>query len=183
MTNPFHRHNRFTLSGPSLFARLILCQFAFALVASAAPTAFVLVGVTFSDGATLSGSFDFDPVTNLYSNINLAKTGGGSPATTFTTASYLVVPANPYVVQLLPTGVDQTGNQTLILGFLPGLPATSVLGGSAFGLCTNSTCTQPVAALGVVTAGKVVPQPVCPDEYASWWFWYVEPPCSVQTTS
>src|ERR1017187_1636696 len=95
MAGPFHGKNRTTVS--SLFTRLILCLFAFALVASAAPVNFVLTGGTFNDGSTLSGTFTFDPATKLYTNINLVKTGGAFPAVTFTTVSYLVFLPSPFI--------------------------------------------------------------------------------------
>lgn len=56
-------------------------------IASAAPITFDLQNVTFSDGTTATGSFEFDPTNETYSAFDIVTSAGsGLPAFTFTPA-------------------------------------------------------------------------------------------------
>src|SRR5260370_29492460 len=46
--------------------------------ANAVSLTYNLSGVTFSDSGTASGSFQYDAVTNAYSNVSIITTNGGS---------------------------------------------------------------------------------------------------------
>ena len=52
----------------------IACSFGLARSTSAVPLLFTLTGVTFNDGATASGSFIFDPDTEMFGAFNIATT-------------------------------------------------------------------------------------------------------------
>ncbi len=56
-----------------LFVGLLALQMISA--AQAASVTYTLSGVTFSDSAAASGTFQYDAVTNTYSNVNITTTG------------------------------------------------------------------------------------------------------------
>jgi hypothetical protein len=58
--------------------RSVLILIGLSLTASAAPLLWTLEGVTFAGGGTASGSFDFNADTNVYSNVDITTTTGGS---------------------------------------------------------------------------------------------------------
>ena len=65
-------------------ARLSLCVLGMLLVAAAAnaqPVTWYIQGVTFSDGGTASGSFNYDAATNSYSQVHITTTPGSVRAT------------------------------------------------------------------------------------------------------
>ena|ERR1017187_9831322 len=90
--------------------------------AMAGPITWTFQGVTFADGGTLTGSFQFDSVINVYSNINIVTTAGitsngdstGVPlhAYTFTSAGLDFSAHGAQVVQMCLTACS--------LGFAPG---------------------------------------------------------------
>jgi hypothetical protein len=107
-----------------------------ALSLTAGPITYNLIGVTFNDGGTASGSFTFDadagipcsgggPVCGVYSNIDIVTTTGSSvTGATYTFAcgqdvpSCTGVPPNSTEVLLLTSNAaDQTGLQGFALFF------------------------------------------------------------------
>ena len=103
---------------------LVIVLAALALAASAGPLTWTLVGVTFSDGATATGSFVFDANTVTFSDIHIVFTPpSGSPGQTF---SYLCVTSqcSPWIngyngpFLTVPSSSDLTG----LPGFWLGLP-------------------------------------------------------------
>jgi len=70
----------------SLF--LALCLSAFSAPASAEPILWTLSGITFGDGATATGSFDYNSDTGLYSAIQITLAGGTLPASLRGTYTY-----------------------------------------------------------------------------------------------
>ena len=67
------------------FAMLFAILFAAQGVTSAHAATWNLVDVTFDDGGTATGSFDYDAATNTYSNIDIMTTAGSVlPGTSYT---------------------------------------------------------------------------------------------------
>jgi len=148
--------------------------------ASAFPTTYTLVGVVFSDGGTATGSFTFDPATNLYSNVQITTTTGSVR----TGASYQFVcgqdvasctgvsPNDTQVLNLTTTMANQTGDPAFAI-FFTGVGGTQGLGtGLSFDIsnsslsvgagqeasCSNAACASPVAPSRATVAGFVVAQ-------------------------
>lgn len=73
----------------SLIAALVLfVAFCVPSIASADGLSWTLTGVTFDDGGTASGSFNYNAVTNTFSNIDITTTAGSAfPGATYTTLS------------------------------------------------------------------------------------------------
>ena len=153
------------LSHYLLYATLVLCGTVLGARASASPILWTLSGVTFADGGTASGSFDYDAATNTYSLVNITTTGGS-----ITGATYLALDpgfaSTSGILSVVPNAGlgDFTGTPLLALGFGPHLSAlggtSSILAGSGEGTCINTTCSMGTS-LRNVTAGSVtaVPEP------------------------
>jgi hypothetical protein len=131
---------------------------AFFLVAAAgaAPAEYVISGFNFDDGGTAYGTFAYDPVTNLYSNVNITTTAG----TVLPGAIYQFVcgqdvpsctglgPSGTNVLTLTSTASNQMGLPAFVLEF----PALQPLGSAqtipiVFGLeasCADPPCSAPV---------------------------------------
>jgi hypothetical protein len=140
------------------------------LTAYAGPITYELVGVTFADGATATGSFTFDAdagtpcsggslVCGVYSNIDIVTTQGSGPipAATFTLACFQDVPTctglppnSTGLLLLSSNATDQTGLPALAFSF-SGPPSTPPSGlsdaggvfdvsGSSVGLGLEGLC-------------------------------------------
>ena len=106
-----------------------------ATAANAAPTLYELVGVQFNDGGTASGYFEYDPATNLYSNVNITTTTGG--VRTGATYNFVcgqdvptcvgVSPNSTQALYLTSTAANQTGMPGFAL-FFTGVGGTAGLG-------------------------------------------------------
>lgn len=119
-----------------------------ALSAQAATLTWVLQDFTFDDGGTAQGSFDFDPVSNVYSNVNVTTSGGDLPGVTYSATTSLAL-ADRF--DFVPTALgDLSGSRNLFVllqgamtamgGTIDVFIATSGIA-STEGLCTGSTCT------------------------------------------
>ena len=115
-------------------------------LASADGITWTLNGVTFTDGATASGSFNYDASSNSYSSIDVT-TGAGTvfPSTLYTTTSVEFF-SNNFLLGLGPTSVpsDLTGVTLLGLYFTNALTNT---GGTdpvylVEFFCGNSNCSD-----------------------------------------
>ena len=152
------------------------------LIASASgfPTTYTLVGVTFDDGGTASGFFTFDPVTNLYSNVNVTTTTG----TTRSGATYQfvcgqdvasctgVAPDPTAALYLTTSAANQTGNPGFAIFFtgVGGTPAQGLgsaprfdvsnsslsVGAIQEGTCVDAACSAPTSPSRSSVAGFVV---------------------------
>lgn len=127
------------------------------------PLTWYMDNVVLSNGATATGSFDYEVVTNTYSNINITVHNSTENGTT----SYGVINPNnvgdPSNLQILETdnGGDLTGIKTLSFRFNNLLPAS---GGvidiaanifSTQGICSDATCSAPTAPFDFVEDGSV----------------------------
>src|SRR5207302_8534322 len=120
----------------------------------------------YGDGGTASGTFTFDPVTGLYTNVNITTTPG-TVRTTGATYRFVcgqdvptctgVTPSAFGYLNLTSTAADQTGMPAMALFFTPALGTT---GGpySAFSLeanCSNAACAAPAGPTRSFAAGVV----------------------------
>jgi hypothetical protein len=146
----------------------------------AAPITYALVGVTFDDGGTASGSFTFDPATNTFTNVNITTTTGSARSG----AVYQFVcgqdvpsctglaPNSTEVLNLTSGAANQTGLPGLALFFTgvggtppAGLGASSYIdisnsslsvGAGQEASCLDAACSQPTNPSRVTVAGFVV---------------------------
>lgn len=134
--------------------------------ASADTVTWNLVGVTFNDGGTASGSFVYDATTNSFSSINIVTTAG----TVLGGAAYMgLAPgfsAQPTVVAFItdPSLASFIGTPGLGLGFtsaLTNLGGTVVLSFGTEGACFDAGCSavSSHSPLRDTTAGEVVATP------------------------
>ena len=123
-------------------------------------TLWTLQGVTFFDGATASGSFVYDAITNQYTAINIATTSGSFPGATFTFLGTKIAPTATEVHFYSSNAADLTNSHFLYLKFASpltaaggnvqlALPSQEDVCGDA--LCTSQAHAREVAA-GVVSA-------------------------------
>jgi len=145
-------------------------------LASADGMTWTLDNVSFAGGASATGFFNFDSVSNLYSAVNVATTAGGpfvdSSYTTLTDAVF----DTPTVIGLGPNpfldfgGGNLTGATVLELFFLNPLTnagGTDPVFAVEF-LCNNSTCSNPFTRES--TSGTVSSQPISTPEPSSFLF-------------
>jgi hypothetical protein len=150
---------------------VVLCGTIFnAPPASASPILWNLVGVSFNDGETASGSFAYDAATNTYSSVNITTTTGNrvagatylflDPAFVLNAVNLIVVPnAGPY----------DHFTPILFLAFNPPLMASGGTVSILFEDSVEGTCNGPGCSalnfqgtpLRFVSAGSVstVPEP------------------------
>lgn len=164
-------------------SRIMLSLVAIAFLAASAHAQNSLtytVSGTFPDGGTFSGSFDYDSVTNRYSNVNIVTTPG-SVRTTGATYRYVcgqdvptctgVAPDATGYLNLTTTMGDQTGNPAMALFF--GVPLDN-FGKGDFGVgqgsptrdlfaqeatCSNAACTNPASPARITTGGRISSSP------------------------
>lgn len=119
-----------------------------------------LTGVITSDGATASGSFDYNAVTGLYSDINVVTL----PGTSFPGAIYTVVDADffsPEFLVIMANNSYAAGTPVLDIGFEPDLTSAGGEVGlfALEGFC-NAGCTNFEGEEGRELEGAVVsPEP------------------------
>jgi hypothetical protein len=141
----------------------MLTGLVFALSASMAhaiPINWNLSGVTFDDGGTASGSFDFDADTSVYSNISIATAGGSIAGVTYGFDTGFSNNLNLDVVQALMA--DLTGSRNFLMRFLTPLTNTggtvSLFTGTL--VSSESTCITPncdiAQSIRLINAGAVV---------------------------
>ena len=124
-----------------------------------------LSGVTFDDGGTASGSFVYDAVTNMYSDI-MVKTTTGAVLTgaTYMSFSDIGLPSDTGFLFGPNSSSDLTGASFLM--WLFDAPLTN-LGGivqvstpppndSIEALCGDASCSDSAATFRTVTGGEVV---------------------------
>ncbi|HVS82829.1 MAG TPA: Calx-beta domain-containing protein [Pyrinomonadaceae bacterium] len=125
--------------------------------ANAVPLTYNLSGVTFSDSATASGSFQYDAVTNAYSNVNIITTGGSRSGATYHSVSGGFAPDSSGILLVTMAGAGQTGLPGLALFFSPvlnGAGGMSTLTGEESD-CVDPECTMPSGTMRTITAGTV----------------------------
>jgi hypothetical protein len=134
--------------------------------ANATPVTYCLSGAVFNDGATASGCFTYDAVTNTYTNVNITTTTNpaGPPRTG---AIYTVVsngfPPNPGgFLMVTSTAANQTGLPGFALFFVPdlGTPGVSsfdlVAGGSQEADCGDAACSFPAGVMRFLVSGVAI---------------------------
>ena len=157
ITQRFARHDskgRWMLK-PS---RLFLCLLPFLMIggAPASPVTYTLSGVTFSDTATASGSFQYDAATNTYSNVNITTTGATRAGETYSSVSSGFGGNSSGVLIVTSLAGSQAGLPGLSLLFsptLPGTAGTAILTGEEAD-CSDSGCTVPSGTSRSITAGS-----------------------------
>ncbi len=128
--------------------------------AAAAPLLWTLSGITFSDGGTASGSFEFDANTNTYSNINITTTTGSSRTGAVYHFRLSAAPSiGSIIVAVTASGGDLTGQPVLALQFT-GAGLTNA-GGTVASVgaesdCVDSGCSSGSLPQRNVTAGSVI---------------------------
>lgn len=156
--------NRDARRSPFLpFLLLTLLPFA----AHAAPSLWTVSG-TFNDSTSFAGTFIYDPVTNVYSSVNIT-TIADSP---FTGSGYAFVcgqdvsscqnaaPGSSQVTLLASNAADQTGLPNLNLSFTPDLTNLGTVSVSAFeSFCIDAAC-QFISETARGGIGTATAQPV-----------------------
>jgi hypothetical protein len=139
-------------------AFILVVTFGVPSIASADGITWTLSGVTFDDGATASGSFVFDALTNTYSAIDIITTAGSAfGGATYTgidpgfpsTSGQLIVVTNPLLADLTGTGVLE-----LDFGPLTNLGGTFPVVAEGEGTCDDAGCTSGTE-LRTITGGEV----------------------------
>ncbi|MGA2846182.1 MAG: PEP-CTERM sorting domain-containing protein [Candidatus Acidiferrales bacterium] len=134
--------NRRTLWAPAMALALLIFLCIPSVASADSGQTWTLTDVSSSDGSTASGSFDYNAVTGLYSDINVVTTLGLE----FSGASYSVVDAGFYSANELVIMANNSyaeGTPVLAFEISPGLTGA---GGVDFfsaleGLC-NAGCTD-----------------------------------------
>lgn len=137
---------------------------------SASPVFWDLVGVTFDDGGTATGSFAFDASTGLYSAINITTTHGstlnGKSYDDFCTSPCTGVVPDASDVLFLTTASSNDLKTTHGFSLFLTNPLTDNSGGvvDTFNLgqeapCKDSTCSAPTARSRIVDAGELESTP------------------------
>jgi hypothetical protein len=154
---------RLTFRG-TITAVILIVLAAMVPTASADQVTWNLIGVTFSDGGTASGSFVYDANTNTVSFVNITTTAGGSfGGTTYTGVDPGFGPlALEMVFVANPSLLDFTGAPALDMGFVTDLTnlggTIALFANAAFGedTCGDPGCTFPGSQLRAITGGEVV---------------------------
>lgn len=124
--------------------------------AEATTIRWTLDGATFNDGATASGSFDYDAVTQSLTNLDITTTAvtpilidihgsvSGGHHWIDLNGDYPPYPAIGFAVVDLPLPADVTGKEFLALGFVTPLTnaggTIALLTGGGEGFCTAADC-------------------------------------------
>ena len=135
------------ITSKGLTRAVLLTLFVAALSApsvSANPILWNLVGVTFDDGGTASGSFVYDADTNTYSNISITTTAGSA----FGGATYTLIndvadgptASGIYLVTSVPATPGMPG---LIMGFLNLTNAGGTISPPNFSISEGTIYTNP----------------------------------------
>ena len=136
---------------------MLVLLFCVPTIASANGIPWNLIGVTFDDGGTASGSFVYDAATNTYSSINIITAGGTAfGGATYTNLSGIF--GSSSTGMLLGASGDLTNTALLFLMFgadLTNSGGTIPLIGVGEGTCDNSDCSASTL-LRSITAGNVV---------------------------
>jgi hypothetical protein len=157
---------------------VLLVSLSTASIASADPITWTLMNgaqsfVTFTDGATATGSFIFDATTDTVVSANIVTTG--CPSCTFTTGETYTTrdpgsaPFMPFSIVLVPSGTVSAGTRLLDLELsMPGLvtgTVSPVLLSTAFeGVCLDDACTSAAdSPFRFVTAGQLVAPVTTPE--------------------
>ncbi len=155
-----------------IIASVLFVLFCVPSIASADGISWTFSGVTFDDGGTASGSFNYDAVAHTYSAINVTTTTGTTlAAATYTSLSFLAIPSDTGVVFGASSG-DLTNTPLLFLLFdahltnSGGIVQLSLLppNDSVEGFCTNPDCSA--FSIRSVTGGEVVGTVVTPEPAA-----------------
>src|ERR1700691_6267529 len=113
--------NRRTLWAPAMALALLIFLCIPSVASADSGQTWTLTDVSSSDGSTASGSFDYNAVTGLYSDINVVTTLGLE----FSGASYSVVDAGFYSANELVIMANNSyaeGTPVLAFAISPGLP-------------------------------------------------------------
>jgi len=158
----------------AMIVGVVLALFGFAPTASADGVTWTLNDMVFSDGATASGSFEYDAATNTLSSINVTTTAGsafGGATYTAVDPSFTPLPNDiGFVVTLIP---DFTGTGALELEFFTSnsfaIPTNLTnAGGTIFTAlnefqCLNASCTSVNDLRGTIGSGTVTGAVVAPE--------------------
>ncbi|HVO57467.1 MAG TPA: PEP-CTERM sorting domain-containing protein [Dongiaceae bacterium] len=150
-----------------LLAAALLLLFGWVPTASADGVTWTLLNLTFEDGSTATGSFDYNAATNTFSNINIVTSSGVS----FTGATYTAVDPGfgpfPFDVAFVTAAGlgDYTGTAALELEFFTDPSETSSYNLTNAGgnivtdinefVCTNANCSTANDLRGTVPGGTV----------------------------
>jgi len=125
-------------------------------LAHAEPITWYLQGVTFADGATVSGSFDYDANTNVYSNVAVSSTSGSAFAGDDYSYGMLIAEFTPSAtsVNFSPASQPVAKDGELMIDFLSAL--------------TNAGGTVEIATAGSLSKeGLCAEAPLIPKENLS----------------
>ncbi len=162
---------------PSRLALIFLIALSITASAYAAPQTFCLQGVTFNDGGTASGCFNYDPTTNLYSNVSISTTTGTVRTGAF--YSFVCGQSNPTctglpassssVLYVTSSAANLTGTPGFALVFATPLTTggTATLAVAQEATCVDATCSAPTRPQRFAGAGAAVAQNVFLVRYAS----------------
>jgi hypothetical protein len=152
-----------------------LCALAVSCVLAgpAAAATGTLVGITFDDGGTASGTFAYDAPTNTYSDINITTTAGSSRAGavyTFvcTDPCVGVTPSDAGALYLTTSSAaDQSGLPGFALFFSSISSGVLAVDGQEAD-CSDPVCTSPAPPARFVVSGTVVFDPQTIPTLSEW---------------
>jgi hypothetical protein len=130
-------------------------------LAGSAPRTWYLNGVTFGSGGTATGSFTFDPGTNLFTNVNITTTVGTRGPATYTNMSSGLIADSTGVLFVTSGAVNQTGLPGFSMFFatpLTGAGGTSVVTGQEAD-CGDPGCSMPTGVMRFIATGSVTTVP------------------------
>jgi hypothetical protein len=123
--------------------------------APVSPVTYTLSGVTFSDSATASGSFQYDSATNTYSNVNITTTGATRAGVAYNSVSSgFGTDSSGVLLVAGAAGAGLPGLSLLFSPILPGTAGTATLTGQEAD-CSDSICSTPSGTTRSISAGSV----------------------------
>jgi hypothetical protein len=128
---------------------------------ASSPRTWYLNGVTFGSGGSASGSFTFDPGTNLYTNVNITTTVGTRGPATYSQMSGGLIADSTGVLFVTSAVANQTGQPGFSMVFatpLTGAGGTSALTGQEAD-CGDPSCTMPTGVMRFISTGSVTTVP------------------------
>ena len=138
---------------------IVVCALFLTVSASAQPLTWYIQGLTFDDGGTGSGSFNYDATTNTYSNVNILTTSGNKQPGALYTVPLSVIDNSTFLVAVTTMAANLLNTPGISLQFDPvlgDLGGTRSLIGQFEGTCGQTDCFGIITAtLRTVTGGTV----------------------------
>jgi hypothetical protein len=139
-------------------------------VASAGPLLWTFSGATFADGATLTGSFDYDADSGAFSSVNVTISGSTNSAFNVTmTVDDPGIYSNSTTLEfstILPAVVDETPSLYIALSTaMTDAGGTIPIGDEEGydGICSDTTCSSYSSANDYISGGSITAVSTVPE--------------------